>query len=119
MDRSLKASYFLALLAEAIVRFPHARQRRRTTTSHRQGGASERVVLGALGLAAGVLPVVYSISHLLDFADYRLPRRPKILAGSLGIAFLSAAVWVFWRAHHDLGANWSPTLEINTQQTLV
>jgi protein-S-isoprenylcysteine O-methyltransferase Ste14 len=27
--------------------------------------------------------------------------------------------WVFWRSHRDLGTNWSPTLEIREQHTLV
>ena len=37
----------------------------------------------------------------------------------VGVVFLGAAVWLFWRAHKDLGTNWSPSLEIGVQHTLV
>ncbi len=33
--------------------------------------------------------------------------------------FLIVGLWLFWRAHHDLGTNWSPSVELNAQQTLV
>jgi protein-S-isoprenylcysteine O-methyltransferase Ste14 len=31
----------------------------------------------------------------------------------------AAALWLLWRSHHDPGANWSPTIEISAQQTLI
>jgi protein-S-isoprenylcysteine O-methyltransferase Ste14 len=39
--------------------------------------------------------------------------------GSIGTALLGAAIWLFWRSHRDLGKNWSPSLEISAQQTLI
>jgi protein-S-isoprenylcysteine O-methyltransferase Ste14 len=32
---------------------------------------------------------------------------------------LGAAIGLFWRSHRDLGKNWSPSLEISAQQTLI
>jgi protein-S-isoprenylcysteine O-methyltransferase Ste14 len=29
------------------------------------------------------------------------------------------AIWLFWRSHRDFGKNWSPSLEISAQQTLI
>ena len=37
----------------------------------------------------------------------------------VGLVFLAAAIWLFWRARRDLGANWSPSLEIGAKQELV
>ena len=34
-------------------------------------------------------------------------------------ALLVAAILLFLRAHRDLGANWSPSVEINARQTLI
>lgn len=31
----------------------------------------------------------------------------------------AAGLYLFWRAHHDLDANWSPMLEISTEHKLV
>jgi protein-S-isoprenylcysteine O-methyltransferase Ste14 len=43
----------------------------------------------------------------------------KARVGGVGTLLLAAAVWLFWRAHRDLGTNWSPSLEIGAGQTLV
>ncbi|GAA6623791.1 protein-S-isoprenylcysteine O-methyltransferase [Scytonema sp. NUACC26] len=34
-------------------------------------------------------------------------------------SFQAIALWLFWRAHHDLGQNWSPTLQIRAGHTLI
>ena len=39
---------------------------------------------------------------------------------AVGSAVLEmCGLWLFWRSHRDLGANWSPSLEITEQHTLV
>ncbi|MBI3965362.1 MAG: isoprenylcysteine carboxylmethyltransferase family protein [Chloroflexi bacterium] len=56
-----------------------------------------------------------------------IPRRPATIEYSLGVrrhsgtsdVQLTASIFLFWRTHRDLGANWSPTLEIGAQHTLV
>ncbi|HSK65647.1 MAG TPA: protein-S-isoprenylcysteine O-methyltransferase, partial [Anaerolineales bacterium] len=50
-----------------------------------------------------------------DFADYTLPA----WAGWLGVVLIAGAVFIFWRAHADLGLNWSPTLEIRERHELI
>jgi protein-S-isoprenylcysteine O-methyltransferase Ste14 len=37
----------------------------------------------------------------------------------VGVVILLGSLWVFWRAHHDLGRNWSPSLEIREDHNLV
>lgn len=62
-----------------------------------------------------MVPLVYVFSPLLSFADHALP----LWCGALGVVLLLAGDWLFWRAHKDLGANWSPALEIRQSHTLV
>ena len=66
-----------------------------------------------------LLPLIYSLTSWLNFANYRMSAVAKARATGLGTLFLSAAVCLFWRSHRDLGANWSPSLEIGAKQTLV
>ena len=40
-------------------------------------------------------------------------------AGWLGVIIIAGAVFVFWRAHADLGLNWSSTLEIREKHELI
>jgi protein-S-isoprenylcysteine O-methyltransferase Ste14 len=51
----------------------------------------------------------------MEFADYHLPG----WAGCVGIAILAANTWLRWRAHTDLGHNWSSSLAIWEDHSLV
>lgn len=75
----------------------------------------ERILLGLLSLGGFFIPIVYAATNWLDFANYSLPA----WAGWLGVLLAAAAVFVFWRAHADLGVNWSPTLEIREKHELI
>jgi protein-S-isoprenylcysteine O-methyltransferase Ste14 len=71
------------------------------------------LVLTVLGML--ILPLVGVFTPWFGFADYRLPS----WTGWLGTVMFSIAIWVFWRAHVDLGLNWSATLEIRENHSLV
>ena len=109
------AIYFVAILAEIIIRAPISRQQRREPKSNRRVTTQEKVLLGLLFLAMFLVPVVYATTTWLDFANYALPS----WAGWLGVIIIASALFVFWRAHADLGLNWSPTLEIREKHELI
>ncbi|MHB1417180.1 MAG: protein-S-isoprenylcysteine O-methyltransferase [Chloroflexota bacterium] len=119
MERLFKILYFAGMGLEVILRLPYARQRRRMPRTERRVSLAERGLLAGLSLAGLLLPLLYSLTGWLDFADYRLSPPARARAGSIGTGFLAAAIWLFWRSHRDLGANWSPSLELGTQHTLI
>jgi len=101
------------------IRLPH---RARVSRSRRAGQMTETRVAGLesalmslsfVGMYA--LPFVYAFSDWLSFADFRLPD----WVGWLGTVAFGLGVWLLWRAHRDLGRNWSPSLEISQEQKLV
>ncbi len=114
-----KLVFLIGLVIIEAIRAPHRRRNRQERREKRmveqriQG--AELVVLygGLLGLY--VLPAIYIFTPWLDFANYRLP----IWAAIIGAVFMAASIWVLWRAHADLGRNWSPSLEIPEEQSLV
>jgi protein-S-isoprenylcysteine O-methyltransferase Ste14 len=114
-DLIFKIAYFAGLVVEIIIRAPVDRQRRRDPGWRRQLTGQEAAVLALLSLGGFVLPVVYVFTPWLSFSDYDLAD----WAGWLGVAVLIAALAVFWRAHADLGQNWSPTVELREGHTLV
>jgi len=57
--------------------------------------------LGMLGL-----PLVYIFTPWLNFADYTLP----LVLNIGGCILYALGLIVFYRAHHDLGSNWSPKI---------
>lgn len=107
--------YFLALLVEIIIRVPLDRQRRREKMSERRVTTREKILLGLLSLGGFIIPLMYAATDWLDFANYSLP----VWAGWLGVLLTAGALFIFWRAHADLGLNWSPSLEIREKHELI
>jgi protein-S-isoprenylcysteine O-methyltransferase Ste14 len=119
MKQRFTAIYFAGMVAEIVLRLPYDRLRRQIPKTDQRVTATEQALLGGLFVGLLVLPVVYALTRRLDFADYRLSPQAKARSGWLGAGLLAAAVWLFWRAHRDLGSNWSPSLEIGERHSLV
>ena len=109
------AIFFLAMIAETVIRAPLNQKRRAEKMSERRFTRQEKTFLFLLWGGMFVLPIIYASSNWLDFANYSLPA----WAGWLGVVLIVGAVIVFWRAHADLGLNWSPTLEIREKHELI
>lgn len=111
----LTVVYWLAMLVEIAIRTPINKKRKEEKMSERRVSRQEQGLLFLLLIGMFILPLLYSASNWLGFANYRLPA----WAGGLGIALILCALFVFWRAHYDLGLNWSPSLEIREKHELI
>jgi len=107
--------YWAAVIAEIAIRAPISQKQRKETKSESRVSAQEKILLGFLFLAMFFLPLIYSATTWLDFANYSLP----VWAGWLGVILILLALLVYWRSHADLGLNWSPSLEIRTAHKLI
>ncbi|MBN1373486.1 MAG: isoprenylcysteine carboxylmethyltransferase family protein [Anaerolineaceae bacterium] len=105
---AFKIIYVAALVVEMAIRAPLNKQRKQIKVTSNRVNRQEAILLGLLFLGNFLLPLLYIFSPWLNFANYTLPP----WAGWLGAAFVLGALIVFWRAHVDLGRNWSPTLQI-------
>ncbi len=110
-----KIVYWAAIVAEMTIRAPISKKQRKEAKSERRVSTQEKILLGLLFLAMFFLPLFYSTTTWLDFANYSLPA----WAGWLGVILILLALLVFWRAHADLGLNWSPSLEIRSEHKLI
>jgi protein-S-isoprenylcysteine O-methyltransferase Ste14 len=107
--------YFVGIVAEIIIRAPLNQRRKQAKMSEQRVTDQERTLLGLLFVGMFFVPIIYAASNWFDFANYMLPA----WAGWLGVLILAGAIFVFWRAHADLGLNWSPSLEIREQHELI
>ena len=73
----------------------------------RRVGIQEKLLLTGVLITSLVFPVIYLFTPLFSFADYTLPNWIHVC----GMMSMLVGLWLFWRSHADLGANWSPTLE--------
>lgn len=108
-------AYFAAIGFQMVVRSRIDGARRRQKKVERRVSGREWTALLLLAVVLMPVPIVYAATSWLDFADYRLPA----LAGWAGMVVLAGSLFVFWRAHADLGLNWSPSLEIREQHQLI
>lgn len=95
----------------------HTFERRVRNNEHivNRADGRERMLIAVMVVGAFLLPALYLFTPWLGFADYDWPRRTLFL----GTLLMGLALWLFWRAHADLGANWSVTLQIRQQHQLI
>jgi protein-S-isoprenylcysteine O-methyltransferase Ste14 len=96
-----------------------SRDEQNTIADERAATGLEKPLMLFVLLGMQVIPLVYILSSWLDFADYRLPTTAGLVVGWIGAAVFAVALWLLWRSHADLGRNWSPTLQIREEHSLV
>ncbi len=110
-----KIYYWLGVFLQIVIRYPWQMASQKAARSEQRVSATERILLALLAVAGLLFPILYTLTHWLDFANYSLP----YVVGWSGAFFLACALFVFARAHQDLRANWSPSLEIYAGHSLV
>ena len=109
-----KAVVLAASIVMTAIRAPHGRRSRAVKTVRSSKGTRE-VVLLILAWIGFLVPLVWVASPAFSFADYSL----RLTFFVAGIAFLAAGLWLFYRAHADLGSFWSVTLEVRENHRLI
>jgi len=109
-----KSSSLLDIVLWFIIRIPYQREQQSNNIVNELQSTEDRII--RFFVIAGILfiPLIYILSPWLNFANYYLP----IWVNGLGVVTFVVSLWLFWRAHDDLGKNWSPTLQIREGHTL-
>jgi protein-S-isoprenylcysteine O-methyltransferase Ste14 len=108
-----KILFWIGMLGQIVIRWPY-RNNGKAEKSQVHKDTTEQVLLTLLSLVL-IPALIYTFSGWLDFANYTLPD----WAAWLGVVMLAGSLYLFWRGHHDLAENWTPTLEIYAQHRLV
>jgi protein-S-isoprenylcysteine O-methyltransferase Ste14 len=110
-----KYLFLAALVLVAVIRWPREWKARRVAIARSYYGWREWVRISASTWGLAIIPVIAATTRLLRGAD--LVFRPWL--AWLGAALFALALWIFWSAHRELGRNFSPTLVVREQHTLV
>lgn len=98
-----------------IIRLPHQKRSWKTAIRYSQRTAGEKLLLMISFTGLGIIPFTYAFTGFPRFADY--PFQPAL--AWLGALTFLASLYLFWRVHRELGRNWSDSLEVRDQHTLV
>lgn len=110
-----QAVWVLGIVAWYVIRYPFERRARRVRVVNNQRSLTDRVGLASALFGMSVFPVIYLLTGFPKNADY--PARAWAVV--LGALVFGLALWVFRRAHKELGRNWSISLEIREEHNLV
>lgn len=110
-----KAVFLICFIAILAIRFYFGRLVKQNKIVDGRVTALEKLLLLLAFLGMFILPLVGVFTPWFDFAAYYLPD----WTGWLGTVFFVLAIWLFWRSHADLGLNWSASLEVRENHSLV
>jgi protein-S-isoprenylcysteine O-methyltransferase Ste14 len=123
LDTLFKVVFLAGLIAAETIRVPHRkrnqRERKQKTYADERTRTSDMLLDFLAFTGMEIVPLIYVLTGWLSFADYQLPIMPQIIMGVIGAIAFASGVWLLYRAHADLGRNWSPTLEITQSHSLV
>ena len=114
IDNKFEVIYLAGLVAGSVVRKLYTRRCRKGKAQKKHGTVLDTGLITAAGIGM-VAPLFYLFTTWLDFADYDLPS----WMGWVGTVAFIAAILLLWRSHADLGQNWSATLQIKSEHSLV
>ena len=109
-----KAVILAASVVMVVIRAPHGHRSRKVKVA-RSCKSGREIILLTLAWIGFFVPLVWVASPAFSFAEYPLHLGPLIG----GVACLVVGLWLFQRAHADLGTYWSVTLEVRENHRLV
>ena len=107
--------YWVAMVASIFIRAPHAHRSKIVKVIQSRKGALEVALLVLVGVGVLLLPLLFTATRVLSFADY--PLTPSAFVS--GIGAIAVWLWLFYRSHADLGTNWSVTLQVRENHRLI
>ena len=114
IDNIFEAVFLVCFCIGFVIRQVYGFGNKKSKAVRKYKSVLDIILLGAAGIAM-VLPVIFIFTPWLSFADYHIPK----WLGWIGTALMTMAILLLWRSHADLGHNWSPTIQIKQQHTLV
>lgn len=110
-----KTIYFIGFIILLIIRIYYRWRNRDVKIIESYVSNLEKFLFFLDALGVIVIPLIYIFTPWLNFADYPLP----FWVGWIGSLILALAILLLWRAHADLGRNWSQSLELRKGHQLI
>jgi protein-S-isoprenylcysteine O-methyltransferase Ste14 len=114
IDTIFEVVFLVGFVVGSVVRNIYTIPCRHNKAIKKRRSIWDAVLLGFAGIGM-CLPLIYLFTPWLDFAGYDLPT----WLGWIGTLVFAGAIILLWRSHVDLGRNWSPTLQIRPEHTLI
>lgn len=114
VGNTFEVIFWVGFVTGSVIRKLYTSKYRKSKAERKHSSVPDTVLIVAAGLGM-TAPLVYLFTPWLDFANYDLPG----WMGWVGTPAFAAALVLLWRSHADLGLNWSATLQIKSEHSLV
>ncbi|MBN2315749.1 MAG: isoprenylcysteine carboxylmethyltransferase family protein [Sedimentisphaerales bacterium] len=114
LDTIFEVIFLVGFVIGSVIRKVYTTPSRRSKVVKKRKSTLDIILVGLSGVGMA-MPLVYLLTPWLDVADYPLPR----WLSWIGTVVFAGAIVLLWRSHVDLGRNWSPTLRIRPEHTLI
>lgn len=106
--------FIVGLVVGSVARKIYTAKSRGVKAEKKHSNIPDIILVFVAGVGM-VVPLLYLFTTWLDFANYNLP----VWCGCIGTVVFAGAIFMLYRSHVDLGRNWSATLRITGQHSLV
>lgn len=110
-----KISFVTLWVTYILIRVPFDKQYKQRGKSKSVPSAIEMILLALMSMGLLIIPLVWVVTPLLNTSKMEFPVWLRIVGFVMAIASLFYFRWI----HKELGANWSPTLEIRKGHELI
>jgi len=107
--------YLLGLTIAVIIRSVYSRYYKKSKIQGNKTTILDVSLITLSGIGMFIFPFLYIFFSWFNFADYFIPYE----VAWIGVAIFIIGIILLWRSHADLGINWTPTLQIRENQTLI
>jgi protein-S-isoprenylcysteine O-methyltransferase Ste14 len=103
------------IVAWYVIRHPFNRRARKTPVARTMRDSLEWTLLAFATVGFFIIPAFYIATGIPALLD-----RPFVPGVAIfGVVVMLLALLLFWRSHHDLGRNWSVSLQLRKEHRLV
>lgn len=114
-ERIFETLFLVGLFVATIIRSYYGVRFRRKEITHAQKEHPMVFIGMAIWGIVLILPLITIFSSWLTIADYKIP----VPLSEIGTVIFICSLWLLWRSHVDLAKNFSPSLFIRNNHTLV
>jgi len=114
IDNIFEVIFFVGFVVGSVIRKVYTFRCRGSKATKKRKSLVDIILISAAGVGLAA-PLFYLFSPWLDFANYELSG----WLGCVGTVVFTMALFLLWRSHADLGRNWSATLQIRQEHSLI
>ena len=114
IDNIFEVIFLVGFVVGSVIRKVYTFRCRGSKATKKRKSLVDIILISAAGIGLAA-PLFYLFSPWLDFADYDLSG----WLGCVGTVVFAMALFLLWRSHADLGRNWSATLQIRQEHSLI